>query len=144
MDEIVTEIEIDAPSADVWGVLTDFESYPEWNPVMEISGEPTEGERLELTVDYENARKMTFRPNVLVAEEPTEFRWQGRFFVKGLYDGEHRFLLTPLEEGERTRVTHAETFRGVLVGFINRRIGSNVEAGFKQMNEALKERVETA
>jgi len=39
-------------------------------------------------------------------------------------------------------VTHAETFRGALVGFISRRIGGNVEAGFEQMNEALKRRVE--
>jgi hypothetical protein len=143
MDEIVTEIEINGPPATVWDVLTDFERYSEWNPVMDISGEPTEGERLEVTVSYENTRQMTFRPNVLIADEPTELRWQGRLFVKGLYDGEHRFLLTPLDEGERTRVTHAETFRGALVGFINRRIGSNVDAGFKQMNEALKERVET-
>jgi len=143
MDEIVTEIEIDAPPASVWDVLTDFGSYSEWNPVMDISGEPAEGERLEVTVSYENTRQMTFRPNVLIADEPTEFRWQGRLFVKGLYDGEHRFLLTPLDDGERTRVTHAETFRGALVGFINRRIGSNVEAGFKDMNEALKMRVET-
>ena len=27
MDEIVTEIEIDAPSEAVWDVLTDFETY---------------------------------------------------------------------------------------------------------------------
>lgn len=85
---------------------------------------------------------MTFRPTVLVVDEPTEFRWQGRLFVLGLYDGEHRFGLTPIDEAERTRLTHAETFRGALVGFINRRIGDNVEAGFNQMNDALKHRVE--
>jgi len=40
-------------------------------------------------------------------------------------------------------LTQAETFRGVLVGFINRRIGDDVEAGFNQVNEALKRRVES-
>ncbi|ELY55597.1 hypothetical protein C491_15542 [Natronococcus amylolyticus DSM 10524] len=143
MDEIVTEIEIDASPDAVWTVLTDFASYPEWNPVLEIDGEPTEGERLEVTTVYENTRPMTFRPTVLVANEPTEFRWQGRLFVPGLYDGEHRFVLTTSDDGERTRLTHAETFRGALVGFINRRIGDDVETGFKQMNEALKQRVES-
>lgn len=142
MDEIATEIEIDASPEAVWAVLTDFEAYSEWNPVLEIAGEATEGERLEVTTAYENTRPMTFRPTVLVVDEPTEFRWQGRLFVPKLYDGEHRFLLTPLDDGGRTRLTHAETFRGALVGFINRRIGDDVEAGFHQMNEALKHRVE--
>lgn len=139
MDEIVTEIEIDAPPSTVWRVLTDFESYPEWTPVMEINGELTEGEQLEVTMAYENMRPMTFRPTVLIADELTEFRWKGRLFVPGLYDGEHRFVLTALDDGGRTRLTHAETFRGLLVGFINRRIGDDVESGFNQLNEALKQ-----
>lgn len=142
MDEIVTEIEIDASPEAVWTVLTDFESYPEWNPVLEIEGSPSEGERLRVTTAYENTRAMTFRPTVLVVDEPAEFRWRGRLFVPGLYDGEHRFVLAPLDDGDRTRLTHAETFRGALVGFINRRIGDDVEAGFEQVNEALKRRAE--
>lgn len=142
MDEIVTEIEIDASPETVWSVLTDFETYPDWNPVLEIDGEAVEGQRLEVTTDYENTRPMTFRPTVLVVDEPMELRWQGRLFVPGLYDGEHRFVLTAVDEGERTRLTHAETFRGALVGFINRRIGDDVEAGFNQMNDALKHRIE--
>jgi len=48
----------------------------------------------------------------------------------------------PLDDGERTRLTHAETFRGVLVGFVNRRIGDDIETGFERMNEALQARVE--
>ena len=144
MDEIVTEIEIDASPEVVWTVLTDFEAYSEWNPALEIDGEAVEGERLEMTMDYENTRPMTFRPKVLVADEAAEFRWQGRLFVPGLYDGEHRFVLTPLDDGERTRLTQAETFRGVLVGFINRRIGDDVEAGFHRVNEAMKRRVENS
>ena len=141
-DEIVTEIDINAPPGAVWAVLTDFASYPEWNPVLEIDGEATEGERFEVRTSYKNTRPMTFSPTVLVLNEPAEFRWQGRLFVPGLYDGEHRFVLTALDDGERTRLTHAETFRGALVGFINRRIGADVETGFNQMNEALKRRVE--
>ena len=144
MDEIITDIEIDGSPEAVWAVLTDFEAYPEWNPAMEIDGDAVEGDRLEVTMDYENMRKMTFNPRVLVSDRPTELRWQGRLFVSGLYDGEHRFELTPLDDGERTRLTQAETFRGVLVGFINRRIGDDVEAGFNQVNEALKRRVENS
>lgn len=142
MHEIETEIEIDAPPAAVWAVLTDFEAYPEWNPALEIAGEAVAGTRLEVTMDYENTRPMTFRPKVLLADEPTEFRWKGQLFVPGLYDGEHRFELAALDGGERTRLKQAESFRGVLVGLINRRIGDDVEAGFVRANEALKRRVE--
>lgn len=35
MDEIVTEIEIDAPPEAVWTALTDFETDPEWNPELD-------------------------------------------------------------------------------------------------------------
>jgi uncharacterized protein YndB with AHSA1/START domain len=34
MRELSTEIEIDAPPADVWRVLSDSEAYPEWNPFI--------------------------------------------------------------------------------------------------------------
>lgn len=124
--------------------MTDFEQYKEWNPVMEIEGMLTEGERLELTLTYPNQSPTALRPKVIVVDEPTEFRWQGRLFVPGLYDVEHRFVLAPRDDGTRTYLTHAETFRGVVVGFINRRIGSDIKAGFNQMNEALKHYVEGA
>lgn len=142
MDEIITTIEIDAPPRAVWEVLTDFDSYDEWNPTIEITGSPTEGERLEVVLSLPDRKPQPFRPKLLVVDESSELRWQGRLFVPGLYDGEHRFVLEPLDDGERTRLTHAETFRGVLVGFINRRIGDDIETGFERANEALKSRVE--
>lgn len=142
MDEIVTTVEIDAPPQQVWEVLTDFEAYEEWNPIMEITGTPTEDERLDLVLTLPDRKPQPFQPKVIMADEPHEFRWLGRLFVSGLYDGEHRFVLESLDDGARTQLTHAETFRGVLVGFINRRIGEDVRTGFEAMNEALKYRVE--
>jgi uncharacterized protein YndB with AHSA1/START domain len=38
MKEIHTEIEINSPAEKVWRVLTDFATYPEWNP-FEGSGD---------------------------------------------------------------------------------------------------------
>ncbi|MFB6194497.1 MAG: SRPBCC family protein [Halobaculum sp.] len=142
MDEIVTTVDIDAPPQAVWEVLTDFESFAQWNPTMEVSGAAVEGERLDVVLTLPDRKPQAFRPEVLVAVEPRELRWRGQLFAPGLYDGEHRFQLGPLDGGERTRLTHAETFRGVLVGFVNRRIGDAVEAGFEAMNDALKRRVE--
>lgn len=142
MDEIITTIEIDAPPQAVWDVLLDFDQYDQWNPTVDLTGRPEEGELLSLVLTLPERKPQAFRPKLLVVDEPTELRWQGRLFVPGLYDGEHRFVLEGLDDGERTRLTHAETFRGVLVGFINRRIGADIETGFTLMNEALKSRVE--
>ena len=33
MKELRSEIEIEAPTERVWGVLTDFAAYPEWSPL---------------------------------------------------------------------------------------------------------------
>ena len=48
---IETEIDINAPAAKVWAVLTDFPKMPLWNPfITAIAGTPAAGERLTITV----------------------------------------------------------------------------------------------
>jgi uncharacterized protein YndB with AHSA1/START domain len=52
MNQLHTEIEIDAPAERVWGVLTDFAAYPQWNPfIRTISGKPSTDERLEVRLE---------------------------------------------------------------------------------------------
>ena len=58
---------------------------------------------------------MRFAPTILSVRPDRELRWLGRFFVRGLFDGEHYFLLEPLNE-RRTRFIQGETFSGLLVG----------------------------
>ena len=46
MKELHSEIEIAASAQRVWDILTDFSSYPQWNPfIRRISGEAKIGER---------------------------------------------------------------------------------------------------
>ena len=84
---------------------------------------------------------MTFRPTVLRSDKNREFRWLGKLFVKGLFDGEHYFILTPINE-QQTQLEHGEHFRGLLVNLIMKQIEGNTMAGFEAMNQALKERAE--
>ncbi len=138
---ITSQIEIDAPAATVWAILMDFPAYPEWNPfIRQISGQPEVGARIEARLQPPGGRAMTFKPTVLVAEPDREFRWLGKLFVKGLFDGEHVFRIEPLGP-DRVRFVQQESFAGVLVPLLKGTLGQ-AEEGFRQMNAALKARAE--
>jgi hypothetical protein len=144
MKQLHTEIEIEAPAERVWELLTDFASYPEWNPfIRSISGQPTPGERLEVRLEPPGGRGMTFKPKVLNAEPNRELRWLGHLLVPGLFDGEHSFTIQPLEEN-RVHFVQREAFKGLLVPLFSRSLDTNTQRGFEEMNRALKERTEAA
>jgi hypothetical protein len=139
---IETAIEIEAPPASVWAVLTDFEAYPEWNPfIRRARGAFAKGARLEVLIEPPGGRAMTFRPRLLVVEPERELRWIGRLVMPGLFDGEHLFRIEPLEEA-RVRFRHEETFGGVLVPLFWKNLEPRTRRGFEAMNRALKERAE--
>lgn len=140
---IERSIEIDAPPAAIWSVLTDIGAYPDWNPFMtKLAGEFTVGSRLEVRIERPNARPMTFKPTVLAVEPEHELRWLGRFIIPGLVDGEHCLRIERLTDG-RSRFTQTERFTGLLVRPLKSMLGKT-ELGFEQMNASLKARAEAA
>jgi hypothetical protein len=141
MRRIETSIEIEAPPSSVWAVLADTARYGDWNPfVRSIEGRLRPGEHLRVRLETPGGRAMTLRPTVLVAEPGHELRWLGRLGVPHLFDGEHEFVLSPVDRGTRTRFGHAETFRGMLVPLLGR-VLTDTGRGFIAMNEALRDRV---
>ena len=142
MRELRREVEIDASPERVWAVVTDFAGYPEWNPfIRSISGELHEGAKLEVRIEPPGARATTFKPTVRAVEASRELRWLGRL-LPGLFDGEHSLRIEPLD-GDRSRFVQSERFSGLLVGLVKGTL-AKTEAGFEQMNAALKARVEQA
>jgi hypothetical protein len=141
--EIRTEIEIGASPEEVWRVLTAFSQFGQWNPfIPRIDGGLAEGKTLRVRLAPPGGKAMTFRPTVLRAEAPREFRWVGHLLFPGVFDGEHIFELEDL--GGRTRFVQREEFRGILAGPMLGVLRSSTERGFIAMNEALRRRVETA
>ncbi len=66
MRELRSEINIASPPSAVWKVLTDFPSFPNWNPfIREASGSLKVGERLRVRSYPPGGRAMTFRPKGL-------------------------------------------------------------------------------
>jgi hypothetical protein len=140
LKELHTEIEIAAPPERVWEVLTDFGSYPEWNPfIRQISGQPAVGSHLEVRLELPEGRAITMNPSVLKAEPNQELAWLGRLVVPGIFDGEHHLQLQPRDGG--TLFVQREAFRGVLVPFVGG-VLEKTRRGFVQMNAALKQRAE--
>ena len=142
MRAISAAVDIAVTPRQVWAVLADLDAYPRWNPVIRsASGPLAEGATLTLRLVPAQGRAMTFRPKVLAAEPGLLLRWIGRLIMPGIFDGTHQFALDDM--GGHTRLTQSETFRGVLVPFTGKTI-SPTEAGFRALNQALKQRVEHA
>lgn len=142
MKELHTEIEIRASAGRVWEILTDFARFPEWNPfIRRIRGEVKPGTRLEVFLQPSGTRGMTFRPIVVQVKPNRELRWLGHLLIPGLFDGEHSFIITPLE-ADRIRFVQHEAFSGLLVPVFAGRLDTDTKRRFEEMNRALKARAE--
>lgn len=143
MKALKTSIKIDAAPSVVWGVLMDFENYSKWNPfVISIKGKAEVSSYLENKLQLSEKKTMVFKPKVLVFDENKEFRWKGKMFVNGLFDGEHYFLLEKTADGN-TQLIHGENFTGVFGDIIFKMIKEDTLKGFEKMNKALKATVES-
>ena len=139
--EIRSELEIAAPAAEIWGILTDFPRYQEWNPfITEISSEGGVGGPLRLSLSLPQGRDHRLKATLLRMEEDYELRWRAHLLFPGLFDGEHFLRLQTLEP-RRTRFIQGENFSGALLRFSGRTL-TQVARGFDYMNEALKRRAE--
>jgi hypothetical protein len=137
-----TTIDICASPRVVWEVLVDFGRYPEWTRIFEFPrGHTDVGKKLKVRISSGNRKSMIFEPLLLEAREPAEFRWRGRLLLRGIFDGEHIFRIEDAVE-ERTRFTHAEIFRGLLVPWLRRDLDKNTRRGFERFNMDIKERTE--
>jgi hypothetical protein len=141
MTHIERSIDIATPPSTVWGVLTDFAAYPEWNPyIRHIAGEPQVGKQLQVTLQPTGHTATQLRPHVLAATPQQELRWVGHVLVPGLFDAQHVFRITPLD-AHHVRFIQEETFEGLLVRFFARTL-KDTEQSFGEMNEALRLRSE--
>jgi len=138
---LTTDIEIDAPPETVWAVLTDLDSYSDWNPfVVSSQGTVAVGERLTNRLQNPGGKAMTLRPKVTVVETGQVYEWLGHLGLPGVFDARHRFEIEPTPTG--SRFTQSEAFNGVLVRFMKKMLDTQTVKGFDAMNSALKNRAE--
>jgi hypothetical protein len=137
---VSASIGIDVPPAQVWTVLTDLASYPDWNPLFRAAaGEIAVGATITLKSAHPvGGRIMTVKATILAAEPGAELRWTAG--LKGLIGGEHSFALSPAGNG--ARLVQSETFGGLLVP-LSGTVLTRAEASFRDLNEAIKMRAES-
>jgi hypothetical protein len=142
MKEIYTEVVIQASAEKVWQALIDFAAYPQWNPFIQISGEPQAGEKVELDVRFSRFKRMRVYPLLTKIEWGRELRWIGRLPLPGLFDGEHVFRIEPIGAGS-VKLIQQESYSGFLVPVMLPLLYTASLRGFERMNEALKRYVES-
>lgn len=139
---IKTDIVINAPTEQVWNILMEHESYPSWNPfIKQISGTTQPGEYLSVEIQAGANKPMQFKPIVITNSQGEEFRWRGKLLVRGIFDGEHYFIVEPVGS-DQSRFIQGENFTGILSGLMFKMIGEDTLAGFQAMNMALKNQAE--
>jgi hypothetical protein len=138
-----TGIEIAASKEIVWATLSDFTSYPAWNPnTVEIHGKLKSGERIDFrarvggTVRELNAQIDRVR-------EFEEISWTGPVSgaLRTFFWGEHHFGIEVIS-AQRVRFTNSERFGGLLALPMWSYLTRDVAAAYDAANLALKRRCE--
>ena len=142
MPVVLTSLAIDASPRRVWEVLTDFDAYREWNPLIRaprgraVAGEP---------FDFRLALGPIAVPIAarVVRADGQELRWEGprNRLQAPLGRGSHYFRLEPLGP-DRTRLVHGEAFDGPLFGLSWRLVGPRLQEAYASLNRAIKARAE--
>jgi demethylmenaquinone methyltransferase / 2-methoxy-6-polyprenyl-1,4-benzoquinol methylase len=143
MRTIAAEVEIGAPPERVWEVLTDFSSYPEWNPFMfSVEGAPEAGAHLRIAMQRRSGFVLRFRARVLVADPPRELAWVGEGLGghwPGLVRGDRSVIIDRLA-GERSVLRMRTRLSGLLSPLMGWLEG--YRDAFAEMEAALKARAE--
>ncbi|MFY9929475.1 MAG: SRPBCC domain-containing protein [Streptosporangiaceae bacterium] len=144
--EVSTSIEIAATPENVWAVLADLASYPQWHPVFRsVTGQLAAGSKLTImTTVPSTGRSMTVKVEVATVEPGSELRWASKLL--GITISERRFLLSPSDGG--TLLVQAATYRGLggsrgSIG--SRRMGNvlgSIQGTFEAINKGIKQQAE--
>ncbi len=143
MQEIQTEIEISAPPSKVWKIITDINNWQEWSPTINAShGVASVGSELNITMMSKEEGKdgPNYSPTIIKLTEPDYFHWRAHMLAGFLFTNDKIFKLEETSSG--TRLTHTETFKGLLTPLFRGQMEKGVSPMLNAMNKALKDLAE--
>lgn len=134
-NSVHSEILIPAPAEQVWSVLTDTDSYTNWNPVLEVQeGNLEQGAKVKYQFRQNDDTTYEVLSTVKQIVENKILNQVGGTF--GILTYDHRYMLEQTKQG--TQVIIHEDYRGIAVPFWN---PAAVGGAYERLNQALKERV---
>ncbi len=136
-------VQINAPAETVWQVLTDFESYPDWNPFTVRAESSLEvGEPVVLHIP--RGKSMMKQSFILeVFDPPREIAWRlPKMIHKAFFNAYRVQKVVPINEKSCTYET-SDTFDGWIAGKLYRAQSDWVQNNFRKLAAALKERSES-
>jgi hypothetical protein len=143
LKELKAEVKIFSSAESVWSIISDFNRYSDWNPVIKrIKGEPKLGAKLEIHLTTVGGKNRVYYPEVTKVEPLHEIRWYGKFFLSGIFSGERVLTIDKISENEVVFV-NKEIFSGVGVKFTPKKMENDIIASFELMNNSLKKLIES-
>ena len=143
MQEIKTEIEISAPPSKVWSIISDINNWKEWSPIINDSqGTATVGSELTITMigKEEDKDGPKYNPIITELDKPNYLRWRAHMLAGFIFTNYKIFELE--ETGSGTRLTHTESFTGLLAPIFCSQMEKGVPPMLNSMNKALKDLAE--
>jgi hypothetical protein len=138
---IRTAVTIEASRETVWRILTDFESYERWNPlIISADGDARLGAEIEVDIHPPDSDTQELSPEITILRPNRKLAWMSRDILPGISDREYEVIIDQLGE-ERVRVVMHKRFEGILIPFTST---SEEQVGLDLMAEALKMRAEEA
>lgn len=144
-------IEIDAPVTTVWEIMTDFDRYPEWNPLnrffrLDSKAEPNHTVTFGPSwgpYDIEESGQfaepdMTAHETITIFEENCCLAYAD---IRSYLKAERVQHISQLQNG-KTRYHTYERTAGFISPIVRRKFGAKIIAGFTANGMALKKRAE--
>jgi hypothetical protein len=139
--EIKTEVQIAAPTEQVWKTLTTFNDWKDWNPTIILAqGDASVGSKLNITINGNGKEDSNYQPTVLESSAPLRFRWRANMITDVIFRNDRVFILEAKDGG--THLIHKEEFSGMMVPLMWGMFQDFVGPTLEKMNKALKHKME--
>ena len=137
---VYTDIIIDASSIEVWEVLTDFGSMPNWSSTFKgLEGDIFDGGSATANFDFGMGPVMF--PHTLIFEEGVRFGWSDPVLgVDGMFDN-HFYTVEAISDCQ-TRFIQTDGFQGVNDNVTPVVLANQVMPVYQLFNQELKLEVE--
>lgn len=137
MARIESEIEIDAATDKVWGIISEIDCEPKfWKGTKEIRNIKVDKNKVEREITMAFRDQKCLQTVTITPKEKIEF-----VFTKGIIDGSKTVTITPRDGKTILQVVWDIKMAGVM-GLFTRMIKKHIKSGTEQALKSIKEEIE--